>query len=83
MIRNYRSDVDIHVWIENKYKNNVISFLPDLISAYLLEHPEDVNKFLNANVRISDLLDYLAKKYIEDNDIKIIEEVLDYVNSRI
>ena len=83
MIRNYRSDVDIHVWIENKYKNNVISFLPDLISAYLLEHPEDVNKFLNANVRISDLLDYLAKRYIEDNDIKIIEEVLDYVNSRI
>lgn len=83
MIRNYRSDVDIHVWIENKYKNNVISFLPDLISAYLLEHPEDVNKFLNANVRITDLLDYLAKRYIEDNDIKIIEEVLDYVNSRI
>lgn len=80
MIKNYRSDVDIYVWIQNKYKNNVIKFLPDLITAYLLEHPEDVNKFLNPKANMNDLLDYLAKRYKEDNEIKIIEEVLDYVS---
>lgn len=46
----------IYVSIHNKFKNPILPKLPDYITSYLLENPQQISLYLNENIQVEELL---------------------------
>lgn len=73
------SNIDISVWIRNKYKNPIIPIIPDLISAYLIHNPAKIDYYFNPNIRIEDLIYHLAKVFQFNKDIDLLGEIKSFI----
>ena len=72
------SSTDIYVWINHKYKNNVFNKLPMIIWSYLIAHPEKVSWYLDEEINLEELLDYLSKQTIT-KEVSIIDLIINFV----
>lgn len=72
------SSTDIYVWINHKYKNNVFNKLPMIIWSYLIAHPEKVSWYLDEEINLDELLDYLSKQTITE-EVSIIDLIINFV----
>lgn len=67
----------IYLAVYCKYDNNIIPDLPRIISTYLLSNPNKINLYINQNIHVGMILEYLATKDLKK--INILEEVINYV----
>ena len=74
-----KNHIFIYTAIHNKYDNDLIPKIPKLIVAYLLKNPSKVNLYLADRIQLEDLLKTLAIKYKEKRSIKLLDEIINYV----
>ena len=67
--------------INNKYKNNVLPIIPELLISYLSNNECDLNKFLNPKIKINNLLYYLKDKDIKDQN-ELLKEIINFINQK-
>ncbi len=72
-------NTDIKVWIHNKYQNNIIPRIPELITTYLLENKDKLNLYFNKNITINELLNYISKEFKNNPNAKLIDLITSYV----
>ena len=62
----------IYVAVHNKYSNNILPQLPQLLSTYLLLNPDKANLYFMSKLSIDDILYCFFTKYKTDKDIDIL-----------
>ena len=67
----------IYLAVYYKYDNNIIPDHTRIISTYLLSNPNKINLYINQNIHVGMILEYLATKDLKK--INILEEVINYV----
>ena len=72
----------IYMAIIDKYKNNIIPQIPLLIIPYVLENKDKVNLYLDRKIKIGNILKYLNKKSKEKGQIKIMDEIIEFVEGK-
>lgn len=75
------SNIDIYVWTQARYKNNLIPILPSIITGYLIDNPAKIDYYFNKGKGLNDLLDYLSKRFKENQTIKLLEEIINYMEN--
>ena len=77
-----RFDKDKH-WIyiaaHNKYQNNILPQLSQLISIYLLMNPDKANLYFQSKLSIDDILYCFFTKYKTDKDINILQTIVSII----
>ncbi len=73
------SNIDIYVWTQARYKNNLIPILPSIITGYLIDNPCKIDYYFNKGKGLNDLLDYLSKRFKENQTINLLEEIINYM----
>lgn len=73
------SNIDIYVWTQARYKNNLIPILPSIITDYLIDNPSKIDYYFNKGKGLNDLLDYLSKRFKENQTINLLEEIINYM----
>mgnify|MGYP004559568937 FL=1 len=73
------SNNDIYVWTQARYKNNLIPILPSIITGYLIDNPCKIDYYFNKGKGLNDLLDYLSKRFKENQTINLLEEIINYI----
>ena len=79
MKKNYHSNIDISIWIENKYNNNIFPELPKALRKYIIDNPELLDIYMNKDINLDKILDYLALEYKEKKDIDLVKTVTYYI----
>ena len=79
MKKNYHSNIDISIWIENKYKNNIFPELHKALRKYIIDNPELLDIYMNKDINLDKILDYLALEYKKDKDIDLVKTVTYYI----
>lgn len=75
------SNIDIYVWTQARYKNNLIPILPSIITGYLIDNPGKIDYYFNKGKGLNDLLDYLSKRFKENQTINLLEEIINYMEA--
>lgn len=75
------SNIDIYVWTQARYKNNLIPILPSIITGYLIDNPCKMDYYFNKGKGLNDLLDYLSKRFKENQTINLLEEIINYMEN--
>lgn len=75
------SPTDIYVWSHTKYKNNIIPEIPCLITSYLIDNPDKVNKYLNKKLSVDKLLESVALVYSKTQNPNLLKMIIEYVES--
>lgn len=73
------SNIDIYVWTQARYENNLIPILPSIITGYLIDNPGKIDYYFNKGKGLNDLLDYLSKRFKENQTINLLEEIINYM----
>ena len=77
-----RFDKDKH-WIyiatHNKYQNNILPQLPQLISIYLLMNPDKANLYFQSKLSLDDILYCFFTIYQTDKDINILQTIVSII----
>ena len=73
------TNTDIYVWVHNCYKNPVIPTLADLITGYLIEHPDKLDYYFNENITLPNLISHLADSYSKNKDMNLLDEIKLYM----
>lgn len=73
------SNIDIYVWTQARYKNNLIPILPSIITGYLIDNPCKIDYYFNKGKGLNDLLDYLSKRFKENQTINLLEEIINHM----
>lgn len=64
-----------YVFIQYKFKNNIIPELPRILTSYLLMNPDKIHIYINKDVNVELILNQLATSYTNDGTIDILEEI--------
>ena len=75
----YLSNTDYYVWMHYKYKNTVFPILPELITSYIIDNPDKLDLYLDKKVKVDKLLEYVANKYKESKENKLLDYVIEFV----
>lgn len=75
------SNIDIYVWTQARYKNNLIPILPSIITGYLIDNPCKIDYYFNKGKCLNDLLDYLSKRFKGNQTINLLEEIINYMET--
>ncbi len=73
------SRIEINYFIHNKFKNNVLPRIPDLITSYLIDNPDKIDLYFDKNLNVDSILKYLASAFKETKNIKLLDEIVKYV----
>ena len=74
-------NLQIYVFVESKYKNNIIPELPRILTSYLLMNPDKIPIYLNKDMNVELILNQLATNYCNDNSIDILNEIVKLVEN--
>lgn len=72
-------NVDIAIWIKNKYQNNIIPRIPEYVTKYVFEHKDKYKLYLNENININDILTFIANEFKQNRNAKVIDLIIEYV----
>lgn len=75
------NNLQTYVFIEYKYKNNIIPELPRILTSYLLMNPDKIPIYLNKDINVELILNQLATNYSNDDSIDILEEIVKLVEN--
>lgn len=75
------NNLQTYVFIEYKYKNNIIPELPRILTSYLLMNPDKIPIYLNKDINVELILNKLATNYSNDDSIDILEEIVKLVEN--
>ncbi len=70
-----------YVFIQYKYKNNIIPELPRILISYLLMNPEKIPLYINKDINVELILNQLATNYSNDCSMDILEEIIKLVET--
>lgn len=70
-----------YVFIQYKYKNNIIPELPRILISYLLMNPEKISLYINKDINVELILNQLANNYSNNGSIDILEEIVKLVET--
>lgn len=70
-----------YVFIQYKYKNNVIPELPRILISYLLMNPDKIPIYINKDINVELILNQLATNYSNDCSMDILEEIIKLVET--
>lgn len=70
-----------YVFIQYKYKNNIIPELPRILISYLLMNPEKISLYINNDINVELILNQLANNYSNNGSIDILEEIVKLVET--
>ena len=70
-----------YVFIQYKYKNNVIPELPRILISYLLMNPDKIPIYINKDINVELILNQLATNYSNDCSMDILEEIIKLVEN--
>lgn len=82
MNEHYHSNTDLYVCLHDKYYNIIFPRLHELITTYVIENPNKKSKYLSNKIKTCDLLDYIAKRYKETKEEKLLEYTIEYVEGK-
>lgn len=67
----------IYLSVYYKYDNNIIPTLPRIILTYILNNPQKANLYINKEIHVGMILNYLSGKSLEEKDI--LNEIVEFV----
>ena len=76
------NNIDINIWVHNRFKNNIIPVLPCLITTYLISNPEKLNLYLDKKLNVNKLLTHIASVYKDNKQLKLIDLITNYVENQ-
>ena len=78
----FPTNTDIYIWIHYRYKNNILPVIPCLITSYILDNPDKLKIYLDKNLNVNKMLDYIAQEYTKSKNNKILDLIIDYVEGK-
>lgn len=75
------NNLQTYVFVEFKYKNNIIPELPRILTSYLLMNPDKIPIYLNKDINVELILNQLATNYSNDDSMDILEEIVKLVEN--